>query len=127
MEHMHTHRHMSHFRIDMVKYHRHLEIRARHFAAAERLLGTIGSVPWVRRAIEERAASGRLSFHDAKYVEEQLVFVAEWSCPATLDRPEPVAEPDEHALAELLEHLLQCFEVMRFSNFVIPPGGVGET
>lgn len=114
--------HMSHFRIDTVKYQRHLEMRTTHYAAAERLLETIGSVPWVQRAVREATATGRLTDSMAEHVDSLLLFLAEYSCPGTLDRPEPAIEPDEASLHELIDHLHQCFELMRFSNFVIPPG-----
>lgn len=39
--------------------------------------------------------------------------------------PEP-HEPDEQLLQQLVEHVRKAVELMRFSNFVIPPDGDPE-
>ena len=47
----------------------------------------------------------------------------------SLDQPEQDREPhesDEQLLQQLVEHVRQMVELMRFSNFVIPPGGDPE-
>jgi len=43
--------------------------------------------------------------------------------PDTVHRPEPEREVDQSLLDELVDLLLKSFQVMRFSNFIIPPGG----
>ena len=47
----------------------------------------------------------------------------------SLDQPDQGPEshePDEQLLPQLAEHVRQAVELMRFSNFVIPPDGDPE-
>jgi hypothetical protein len=47
----------------------------------------------------------------------------------SLDQPDQGAEPhepDERLLQQLVEHVRQAVELMRLSNFVIPPDGDPE-
>jgi len=47
----------------------------------------------------------------------------------SLDQPDQGLEPhesDEQLLQQLVEHVRQAVELMRFSNFVIPPDGDPE-
>lgn len=49
--------------------------------------------------------------------------------PMSLDQPDQDSEPhepDERLLQQLVEHVRQAVELMRLSNFVIPPDGDPE-
>ena len=113
---------MNHFRLDIAKYERHLALFRAHAAQAGEVLASIGSLARATRAIREATAAGRVPVDVAESLECMLTLIARQWCPDAIHEPEPPIDIDEQLLDELIDHLHQGFELMRFRNFVIPPG-----
>jgi len=115
---------MDHYRIDAAKYQRHMALFKTNNDRITQLLESIGSLARVQRAVRDAVVDGRAP-PDLLNVRLALInAIAEQMAPDTLHRPEPAVEVDQGLLDELVDLLVKSCQLMRFKNFIIPPGGV---
>lgn len=117
---------MDHFRIDTTKYERHVAQAKTNADRVGRLLEAIGSLAPATRAVREAVEDDRIPHELLDALESLVKTIAEQRTPNTVHRPEPAIDVDQSLLDELVELLLKIVHLMRFSNFVIPPGGSPE-
>lgn len=118
---------MDHFRIDTVKYERHVAQARTNADRVGQLLEAIGSLAPAARAVREAVRDGRIPDELLDALESMVKAIAEQRAPDTVHRPEPAVDVDQGLLDELVALLLESFQLMRFSNFAIPPGGSPES
>lgn len=112
---------MSHFGIDTVKYEQNLALCRSRWAAAEQILIKIGSVDPVIRAVREAAVAGHLPAETGKSIEVMLPIFAQ-SITNKAGEQESVVNIDQQLLNQVIDHLRQILELMRFGNFLVTPG-----
>ena len=117
---------MSHYRIDAAKYERHAAEVRKNIDRVEQLLPAIGSMARAKQAIREAVQDGRVPADLAEAQETLVEVVATRAAPEIIHQPEPAVMVDQRLLDELVELLHKSIQLMRFSNFVILPGGSPE-
>ena len=114
---------MDHFRIDTVRYERHIAEARTNADRVGQLLETIGSLAPVTRTLRRAVEDGRMTDERHDTLETLVKVIAETRAPDTIHRPEPAVDVDQGLLDDVVELLLKTVQLMRFSNFVVPPGG----
>lgn len=114
---------MSHYRLDTAKYERHLAQFKTNAARMGQLLDSTGSLARAQRALRDAVQAGRISVEELDSSTAILDVIAEQMAPDTLHLPDSAVEVAPGKLAGLVDLLRKSFQLMRFSNFVIPPGG----
>jgi len=113
---------MDHYRLDAANYERHIADFRKNADRVGQLLAAIGSVARATRAVREAVEDGRVPADQLDAHVALIEAIAAQDAPDTIVRQEPAVLVDQRMLDELVELLLKNFQLMRFSNFVIPPG-----
>lgn len=117
---------MNHYRFDAAKYERRIAQFRTNADRIGQLLQAIGSFARATRAVREAVDDGRMPAATLGTQEAIVKFIAEQHAPDTLQRRDPAVEVDEELLNEMIDLLLKNFELLRFGDFVVPPGGEPE-
>lgn len=113
---------MDHYRLDASKYERHIAEFRKNADRVGQLLAAIGSVPRAKRAIREAVENGRIAADQLDTQAAMIEAIAAQDVPDTINQPESAVMVDQSLLDELVDLLIKTFQLMRFSNFVLPPG-----
>jgi hypothetical protein len=113
---------MNHYRLDASKYEQHLAEFKKNAHRVGQLLAAIGSVPRAKRAIREAVENGRIPADQFDAHVAMIEAIAAQDVPDTIHQSESGVVVDQRVLDELADLLLKNFQLMRFSNFIIPPG-----
>jgi len=113
---------MEHYRLDASKYEKHLTEFRKNADRVGQLLAAIGSVPRAKRAIREAVQNGLIPADQFDAHVAMIEAIAAQDVPDTIHQSESAVVVDQGLLDELADLLLKNFQLMRFSNFVLPPG-----
>jgi len=117
---------MDHYRLDAAKYERHNAEFRKNLDRVGQLMAAIGSVARATRAVRESVEDGRVPADHLDAHAAMIEAIAAQDAPGTIHQQDSAVLVDQRMLDELVELLLKTFQLMRFSNFVIPPGGGPE-
>ena len=113
---------MEHYRLDTSKYEKHLAEFRKNAGRVGQLLAAIGSVPRAKRAIREAVQNGCIPADQFDAHVAMIEAIAAQDVPDTIHQSESAVVVDQSLLDELAGLLLKSCQLMRFSNFVLPPG-----